>query len=138
MRAYNFVIVLTQDFDQVQYRIRAIDFDQQSFEKRCRIYLPQFYKDNVFFVQLTDKSIPNNTVHQYQMEERALLKKRYLNDKYQIDYLIAILKHDKISFDEHVECLKLELSKYHKFPDFKKCKSMGEILELNIKTMLNL
>ena len=32
MRSYNYVIVPTYDFDQVQYRIRAMDFDQQSFE----------------------------------------------------------------------------------------------------------
>ena len=32
MRSYNYVIVITQDFDRVQYRIRAIDFDQQSYE----------------------------------------------------------------------------------------------------------
>ena len=34
MRSYNYVIVVTQDFDQIQYRVRAIDFDQQSFERR--------------------------------------------------------------------------------------------------------
>jgi hypothetical protein len=32
MRAYNFVVDVTQDFDQAQYRLRSIDFDQQSFE----------------------------------------------------------------------------------------------------------
>jgi hypothetical protein len=138
MRAYNFVIVLTQDFDQIQYRIRAIDFDQQSYEKRCRIYLPQFYKDNSFFVKLTHDTIPLETIEQYQKEEKALLKKRYLNDKLPIDALITILKKDKISTKEHVDCLKLELSKYHNLPKFNDCKNMGDILELNLKIMLNL
>ena len=32
MRAYNYVVVPTHDFDQVVYKIRPIDFDQQSFE----------------------------------------------------------------------------------------------------------
>ena len=32
MRAYNYVIIPTHDFDQVVYKIRAIDFDQQSYE----------------------------------------------------------------------------------------------------------
>ena len=32
MRAYNYVIVPIHDFDQVVYKIRAIDFDQQSYE----------------------------------------------------------------------------------------------------------
>ena len=30
MRSYNYVMVLTHDFDRIQYRIRAIDLDQQS------------------------------------------------------------------------------------------------------------
>ena len=32
MRSYNYVIVPIHDFDQVIYKIRAIDFDQQSYE----------------------------------------------------------------------------------------------------------
>ena len=32
MRSYNYVVVITQDFDRIQYRLRAIDFDQQSYE----------------------------------------------------------------------------------------------------------
>jgi hypothetical protein len=34
MRSYNYVVDITPDFDDVQYRIRAIDFDQQSYEGR--------------------------------------------------------------------------------------------------------
>ncbi len=34
MRAYNFIIEITQDFDNVQYRLRPIDFDQQNYEGR--------------------------------------------------------------------------------------------------------
>jgi hypothetical protein len=33
MRAYNYVIVPIHDFDQVVYRIRPIDFDQQCYEE---------------------------------------------------------------------------------------------------------
>lgn len=32
MRSYNFVFDITQDFDDIQFRMRAIDFDQQSYE----------------------------------------------------------------------------------------------------------
>jgi hypothetical protein len=34
MRSYNFVVDITPDIEDVQYRIRAIDFDQQSYEGR--------------------------------------------------------------------------------------------------------
>ena len=46
MRAYNYVVVPTHDFDQVVYKIRPIDFDQQSFEGKLSVYRPQFFKEN--------------------------------------------------------------------------------------------
>ena len=55
MRAYNFVVEITQDFDNIQYRLRAIDFDQQSYEGRKSIYLPQYYKDNIELVELAQE-----------------------------------------------------------------------------------
>src|SRR6185369_16726627 len=39
MRAYNYVIDVTLDFDEEQYRVRAIDFDQQSYEGDIKVYL---------------------------------------------------------------------------------------------------
>ncbi len=32
MRSYNYVVDMTPDFEETQYRVRAIDFDQQSYE----------------------------------------------------------------------------------------------------------
>ena len=46
MRSYNFVVDITPDIEDFQYRIRAIDFDQQSYEGRKKMYLPQFFKEN--------------------------------------------------------------------------------------------
>src|SRR5690606_5049603 len=40
MRAYNFVMQITPDFDDFQFRIRAIDFDQQFYEGNPRVYMP--------------------------------------------------------------------------------------------------
>jgi len=138
MRAYNYVIVVTQDFDQIQYRVRAIDFDQQSYEKRCRIYLPQFYKDNLFYVQLIQNAIPLSTIEQYKKEEKSLLKRRYLHDKNKIDYLLNILKTDSISPDHYVANLKQELAKFHNFAKFNDCTNIEEVLEMNIHTMLQI
>lgn len=36
MRSYNFVIDMTADFDDTQFRFRAIDFDQQCYEGKNR------------------------------------------------------------------------------------------------------
>ena len=43
MRSYNFVIDTMEDFDDTQYRFRAIDFDQQCYEGKKNLYLPQFF-----------------------------------------------------------------------------------------------
>ncbi|HWA08662.1 MAG TPA: hypothetical protein VG838_04260, partial [Opitutaceae bacterium] len=44
MRSYNFVAVITPDFEEAQIRIRAMDFDQQSYHSRKTFYLPQFFR----------------------------------------------------------------------------------------------
>ena len=44
MRAYNYVIAVTPDFENEQYRVKAIDFDQQSYEGRRIMYLPQLFQ----------------------------------------------------------------------------------------------
>jgi hypothetical protein len=61
------------DFDQVVYRIRPIDFDQQCYEGNFKIYRPQFFKENYPMVKLVkDKlTVPLNNKN----EERAVPKR---------------------------------------------------------------
>ena len=33
--------------DQVIYRIRPIDFDQQTYEGNLKVYLPQYFKEKI-------------------------------------------------------------------------------------------
>ena len=47
MRAYNFVIVITPDFDDYQFRIRPIDFDQQFYEGQIR-YISRSFSRKTF------------------------------------------------------------------------------------------
>jgi hypothetical protein len=46
MRSYNYVVAVTPDIEGSQFRMRAIDFDQQSYEGKKRFYLPQYFKEN--------------------------------------------------------------------------------------------
>ena len=46
MRSYNFVVDITPDIEDYQYRIRAIDFDQQCYEGKMKLYMPHFFKEN--------------------------------------------------------------------------------------------
>lgn len=136
MRAYNFVVDVIHDMDQVQYRIRSIDFDQQSYEGRARIYLPQFYKENLPFVQFAQQVISMETAEQYRNEERTLLRKRQRLAKDQLQRLLGLMRADTISTPEFIEELAKDLAAYHKEPALVKCRSMGELLERHMEVLL--
>jgi len=136
MRSYNYVVDITPDFEDVQYRIRAIDFDQQSYEGKKNMYLPQFFKENWPAVKLCLKSISQETAIQYQKEERALIAKRLRSSRYRTKDLLDIMVKDNISTPEKVVQLKTELAEHFKDPSFLKCRNMGEILKKNLKVTL--
>ncbi len=137
MRAYNFVVDVIHDLDQVQYRLRSIDFDQQSYEGRARIYLPQFYKENLPYVRFAQQVISMETAEQYRTEERALLRKRQKLAKDQLDLLLKVMRHDPISSPEHTAELARELSHHHHDPALALCSSMGELLERHMEALLH-
>lgn len=130
MRAYNFVIVASYDFDQVEYRIRAMDFDQQSYEGNLKVYFPQFFKDNYSYVKMVLESLHEESIEQYKKEERAAIARRIKGDHERIHDLLNCMKKDKISTSEKVKELKNDLFKYTKDVKFKKCNTMGEILKV--------
>jgi hypothetical protein len=138
MRAYNFVVDVIQDFDQVQYRIRSIDFDQQCFEGRHRIYLPQFFKENRAYVELAQRTIGQETAGQYANEERSLLRKRYRLAEDQLDQLFAVMRADTISTPEHVARLASELAEHHRLPALLEATTMGDVLHLHLRHSLEL
>jgi hypothetical protein len=138
MRAYNFVVQITQDFDNVQYRFRAMDFDQQSYEGRKSIYLPQYYKDNVLIVELCMELLTDNVAQQYKKEERVAMRKRFIAHKQRAKSLLRRLSKDKISSNENIETLRGDLAQFHKNPAFHNCGTMGEILILHIEHQLNI
>lgn len=128
MRAYNYVIVPIHDFDQVVYRIRAIDFDQQCYEGNFKVYRPQFFKENYPMVKLVKEKLQNSSIEQYKDEERSVLAKRIISAESRIKRLMKIMGNDVISTDEHLEQLKLELYRYTNDLNFKRAKSMGHIM----------
>ena len=81
MRSYNYVIVPIHDFDQVIYKIRAIDFDQQSYEGEFSLYRPQLFKDNEPIIDLVKNKLLVESINQYKIEERAIVVKRLLGQK---------------------------------------------------------
>jgi hypothetical protein len=136
MRSYNFVIDITPDIEDYQYRIRAIDFDQQSYEGRKNLYLPQFFKENIAFVSLSMKHLDKDSIQQYQTEERTLMALRLASNRYRVMELIKVMSADKISTTEKLEQLKSELNENFTTNAFKRCKSMGQVLKQNMKETL--
>ncbi len=136
MRAYNYVVDITPDIEGSQFRIRAIDFDQQSYEGRKSFYLPQYFKDNNPLIFLGIKHMKQGAVNQYQMEERSMIAARVKTSRIRLRELFKIMILDEISQPEKTEQLKLELTSHHKNKAFLKCKSMGEIVRTNFELLL--
>ncbi len=132
MHSSNFVVQITPDFDETNYRIRPIDFDQQCFEGRKNIYLPQFYKQNQSFVDLVKKYLSKESIEQYQSEERAMMLSRMRAARWPIHNLLAAMQKDEIAPTGNVNQLKTELANYYKSPRFLKAKNMGDLLRASL------
>lgn len=130
MRAYNYVIVPTHDFDHVVYKIRAIDFDQQCFEGKLKVYRPQFFKENYQMVELVRHKLLRDSVDQYKLEERSIVAKRILSSGNRIKKLRNICKKDSISTPENIALLREQIQELTQDLNFKKCETMGEVLDL--------
>lgn len=137
MRSYNYVVRITPDFEDEQYRVRPIDFDQQSYEGKRTVYLPQFFKDNYPVVELCTGLLNYETMVQYQDEERALISRRANTSPYRLNNLKVCMCEDEIAIPEKVTQLARELAKYHGEPAFLECKTMGEITFAHIEHLLS-
>jgi hypothetical protein len=133
MRSYNFIIDMTADFDDTQFRFRAIDFDQQCYEGKKTVYLPQYFKENNPYVDLCIKYINSETVRQYQLEERSLISKRMKTARFRLASLLDVMVGDEISQKGKVLQLRDELSDHYKTDRFKRCKNMGQIMKVSLE-----
>lgn len=138
MRPYNYVIVETPDFEESQYRVRAIDFDQQSYEGKTTVYLSQFFQGNAQVVQLCSQFLNPKTILQYQMEERSLMSRRLRFSDTKINSLMMAMRNDELSTPDKIIELKEGLGKFHKSHRFEGCLTMGDIVWMNIEMLLEI
>ena len=129
MRSYNYVVIPIHDFDQVIYKIRAIDFDQQSYEGKFSVYRPQFFKENKPMMDLVRNKLKSDSITQYKIEERSTISRRLIISDDRINLLVKIMKQDKISSKQNVDNLKQEIFKFTNEESFIRSKSMGELME---------
>lgn len=136
MHSSNFVIDVTPDFEEIHYRIRAIDFDQQSYEGKKSIYLPQYFKQNNVLIQLGIAHITPESMVQYQREERALIATRLKSSPKEIEDILSSMESDTISTEENTDSLKNELARHYKNMQFYRCRNMGQILRTSLNLVL--
>lgn len=136
MRSYNYVVDITPDIEGSQYRLRAIDFDQQSYEGRKSFYLPQYFKENNPIIFMGIQHMRPQTVSQYQLEERSLIAARVKTSPIRFRTLFQVMIKDRLSSDKKVDQLKKELGYHHKTNSFNHCRTMGDIVLANIKLLL--
>jgi len=133
MRAYNYVVVPTHDFDQVVYKIRPIDFDQQSFEGKLSVYRPQFFKENKPLMDLVRIKLNQDSITQYKIEERSIVARRIISSGNRLQRLIAIMQTETLTLNENLIRLRTEIYKFTKDKAFKESRSMGEIMQASLR-----
>jgi hypothetical protein len=136
MRSYNFVVNITPDIEDYQYRIRAIDFDQQSYEGKLKLYKPQFFKENYPIVEMTLGLLNTDSVKQYQAEERTMMAFRVAGSRYRLKSLLDIMGMDEISSAAKVHQLSAEISAYTGNNIYRRCTNMGQIVKIHLKNLL--
>lgn len=136
MRAYNFVLDITPDFDDFRFRIRPIDFDQQCYEGSIKVYRPQFFKESFPYVELALKHFNEKVMLQYQQEERAALLARMRSERTRLAFLREAMRTEVLSTPEKIAQLADELCAYYDDQRFCKATSMAELLEGSLKRLL--
>ncbi len=137
MRSVNYVIDITPDFEQVQYRVRPIDFDQQSYEGRRDIYLAEYFKDNQPAVQVVTRLLNEATITQYREEERTLVAKRKHVAEARLQRMFACMSAQELSPPEKFTQLREELGTYHQTTAFEPCSSMGALVAAHIEFVVS-
>jgi hypothetical protein len=137
MHSGNFVVDVTRDFEKWHYRMRPIDFDQQSHHYRKEVYLPHYYHQNGEFIDIGIKTLAPENVVQYQKEERALIANRVRVSHGRLRNLLSVMTEDIIAPDHNVERLRDQLAEHYENPEFARCLTMGEIVRTSINLVLN-
>lgn len=135
MRSYNWVVVIVPDFENFQLRIRAMDFDQQSYEGRMNFYRPQFFKENTELAMFCMKHLRVETAKQYQREEHVAILHRAAIIEAKLGELLAVMMNDRIAPDEHVKELREGLAEHFQRKAYLSCHCMGELVRENLETI---
>ncbi len=135
MRSYNFVVVITPDFEGAQIRIRAMDFDQQTYEGRMNLYRPQFFLENRPLALFCVKHLRLETARQYQREEQVLILQRKAIIEARLGQMLHAMSSDVLAPKEHVIELREALAAHYGRTAYLRCHSMGDLVRENLESI---
>jgi len=138
MRSVNYVVEITPDFEEVQYRVRAIDFDQQSYEGKGNVYHAYRFKSNRAVTRLAFEVLNRTSIDQYVAEEHAQMARRAKVESGRLRALLGIMRREEIAPRSHVAALARDLDRMHNTHDYSSCETMGELAASHISKMLEL
>ncbi len=136
MRTVNYVVDITPDFEEIQYRVRAIDFDQQSYERKIEVYYSHFFEDNFPVRDMAFSFLNEMTINQYRVEERSQMSRRAKSEHTRLTGLLSTMRKEILAPEEHVVELKKSLGEYHQISAFESCRSMGDLTATQIHLLL--
>lgn len=136
MRAVNYIVDITPDFEEVQYRVRPIDFDQQCYEGRLEVYRPHLFPDNKPVEELVRAHLNVPTIVQYRQEERSQTARRIEVESRRYAALLSTMRKTPIAPPEHVTALAGELSDYHECRDFTGASTMADLVMRHLQRLL--
>jgi len=136
MRSVNYVVQVTPDFEKVQYRVRPIDFDQQSYQGKGNVYLAYRFGSNNLVTRLSFREMNRATIAQYAEEERVQMVQRAVLGKRRLRAILKVMAREELAPSENVIGLREDLGEIHQTMVFEKCSTMGQLTEAHIQYML--
>ncbi len=132
MRNDNFIVEVIPDFDELYFRLRAIDFDQHCYEGNVKIYMPQYFKENNPIINLGFKSMSQVLELQYQKEERTRLLTRVRAASEQLPMLLNAMKKEILSTEENTRKLSSELADLYEDDRSLQANTMGDLISTSL------
>jgi hypothetical protein len=130
------VVDITPDFEEVQYRVRPVDFDQQCHEKKLEVYRPHLFPDNKPVDELVRAHLNVPTIVQYRQEERSQTARRIQAESRRYQALMATMRKTPLAPPEHVAALARELDEYHECREFAGRETMADLLAHHLERLL--
>ena len=136
MRTVNYVVDITPDFEEVQYRVRPIDFDQQCYEGNLAVYRAHLFPDNQPVEELVRSHLNDQNILQYRAEEHSQMSRRAKVERSRLLRLLRVMEKESLSPYEHVVSLRESMAERYGTHSFDSCETMGELTRAHLQIVL--